>query len=682
MQRRGVNGKPGKRRRTKRPKAPKASSTHASIADLQIQLDGRTRERDEALEQWSATTEVLKVISHSTFDLQTVLTSLLRSAGRLCRAENVQIFLRDGEVYRLAADNGFSPEYQQYAREHPIRPGRNTLVARTALEGKTVYIPDVSADPEYTYGGLKLGGYRTLLGVPLIRDGKCIGVIALTRSKVQPFTGNQIELVTNFAAQAVIAIENTRLLNELHQRTDDLSEALDQQTATSEVLKVISSSAGELQPVFQTMLQNATRICEAHIGILFRYEDGAFTAVSLLGVTPAYAEYLNRGPIRPGSGTGLGRVASTRQTIHIVDTQAENAYAEAEPLRVATAKLGGARTLLNVPMLKDGELIGSIGIYRQEVRPFTDKQVELVSNFAAQAVIAIENARLLNELRQRTADLSKSLEELRTTQDRLVQTQKLALLGQLTAGIAHEIKNPLNFVNNFSSISTELIDELRDALKGVPLDDKGRAEIEELTDTLKSNFDKVVHHGRRADAIVKSMLQHSREGSGEHRVIDINALVEESLNLAWHGARAETQGFEIKLKQSFDSSAGGADVFPQDIRRALLNLIANGFYAATKRRAETNGGDYEPTLAASTRNLGDRVEIRIRDNGTGIAPDVKEKMFEPFFTTKPTGEGTGLGLSISHDVIVKQHAGTIEVDTQPGEFTEIRIVLLRTPAFV
>ena len=224
QRRRGVNGKPGKRRRTKRPKAPKASSTHASIADLQTQLDGRTRERDEALEQWSATTEVLKVISHSTFDLQIVLTSLLRSAGRLCRAENVQIFLRDGEVYRLAADNGFSPECQQYAREHPIRPGRNTLVARTALEAKTVYIPDVSADPEYTYGGLKLGGYRTLLGVPLIRDGKCIGVIALTRSKVQPFTGNQIELVTNFAAQAVIAIENTRLLSELRQ-------SLEQQTA-------------------------------------------------------------------------------------------------------------------------------------------------------------------------------------------------------------------------------------------------------------------------------------------------------------------------------------------------------------------------------------------------------------------------------------------------------------------
>jgi two-component system, NtrC family, sensor kinase len=297
-------------------------------------------------------------------------------------------------------------------------------------------------------------------------------------------------------------------------------------------------------------------------------------------------------------------------------------------------------------------------------------------------VVAIQNARLYENVEARTRELAKSLEELRTTQDRLVQTQKLALLGQLTAGIAHEIKNPLNFVNNFSGISAELIDELRDTLKRVPLDDKTRAEIEELADTLKGNFDKVVHHGRRADAIVKNMLQHSREGSGEHRVIDINALVEESLNLAWHGARAEAQGFEIKLKQSFDPSAGRADVFPQDIRRALLNLIANGFYAATRRRAEINNGDYEPTLTASTKNLGDRVEITIRDNGTGITPDVKEKMFNPFFTTKPTGEGTGLGLSISHDIIVKQHGGSIEVETQPGEFTEIRIILPRVAVSV
>ena len=243
-------------------------------------------------------------------------------------------------------------------------------------------------------------------------------------------------------------------------------------------------------------------------------------------------------------------------------------------------------------------------------------------------------------------------------------------------------KNPLNFVNNFSVVSSELVDELQQSLKDVNLSDTKRGEITELVETVRTNLDKVVHHGKRADAIVKNMLLHSREGSGEHRPVDINALVEESLNLAWHGARAEKQGFEVTLRQSFDPSAGEVDVFPQDIRRALLNVISNGFYAAAKRRVDTNDGDYEPTLAASTKNLGDCVEITIRDNGTGIAPGVKDKIFNPFFTTKPAGEGTGLGLSISHDIIVKQHAGAIEVDTQLGEFTEIRVVLPRAAAFV
>ena len=317
---------------------------------------------------------------------------------------------------------------------------------------------------------------------------------------------------------------------------------------------------------------------------------------------------------------------------------------------------------------------------RSEVRPFTDKQIELLTTFADQAAIAIENVRLFESVEARTRELAKSLEDLRTTQDRLVQTQKLASLGQLTAGIAHEIKNPLNFVNNFSAVSVELIDELRQALSGAHLDNKLRAEISEIADTLQGNLDKVVQHGKRADAIVKNMLLHSREGSGEHRPVDINALVEEGLNLAYHGARAEKQGFNIKLERSFDPNAGEADVFPQDITRVLLNLISNGFYAATKRGAETNGGDYEPTLAAATKNRGDRVEIIIRDNGMGIPADVKEKMFNPFFTTKPAGEGTGLGLSISHDIVVKQHGGSIEVETQPGEFTEIKIVLPRAGA--
>jgi signal transduction histidine kinase len=287
---------------------------------------------------------------------------------------------------------------------------------------------------------------------------------------------------------------------------------------------------------------------------------------------------------------------------------------------------------------------------------------------------------LFENVEARTRELAKSLEDLRTAQDRLVQTQKLASLGQLTAGIAHEIKNPLNFVNNFSGVSTELIDELQDTLSGIAIDQKTRTEINELTDTLRGNLAKVVQHGKRADAIVKNMLLHSREGSGEHRPIDINGLVEESLNLAYHGARAEKPGFTITLQRSLDPTAGEVDVFPQDITRVLLNLISNGFYAATKRKAQGNGGDYEPTLTASTKNLGDRVEISIRDNGTGILPEVKEKLFTPFFTTKPAGEGTGLGLSISHDIVVKQHGGLIEVDTNLGEFTEFRIILPRGAA--
>jgi two-component system NtrC family sensor kinase len=504
----------------------------------------------------------------------------------------------------------------------------------------------------------------------MIRDGQVIGAIVVVRRQPGFFTDAQVQLLKTFADQAGIAIENVRLFNET-------KEALEQQTATADVLKVISRSTFDLQAVLQTLVESAAQLCDADNATITREKNGVFYRAEAYGFSQEFMDFVQDIPIKAEKGSASGRSLLEGRVVHIPDVKADPEYTWVEAQR-----LGEFRTILAVPMLREGVPIGVLTLSRSEVRPFTDKQIELVTTFADQAAIAIENVRLFESVEARTRELAASLEDLRTTQDRLVQTQKLASLGQLTAGIAHEIKNPLNFVNNFSGLSAELIDELQDTLNGISLNDNARVEIRELTDTLKGNLDKVVQHGKRADAIVKNMLLHSREGSGEHRLVDINAIVEESLNLAYHGARAEKQGFNITLQRSLDPAAGEADVFPQDITRVLLNLISNGFYAATKRRAETNGGDYEPTLVAETRSLGDRVEITIRDNGTGVPPEVKEKMFNPFFTTKPAGEGTGLGLSISHDIIVKQHGGSIEVDTQPGEFTEVKIILPRAAVFL
>jgi class 3 adenylate cyclase len=409
MQRRGaVSPVKSRRRNTAKRKARKAARVHESVGDPKQQLDHLKRERDEAVDQQAATSEVLKVISRTSFDLKTVFETLVESASHLCRADKANISLLRGDSIQYVAAIGFSSEAYMLSLGLPV--SRGSISGRCVLEGKTVHVNDLLADPEFTlHKAQKIEGFRTALGVPLLRDGIAIGAMFLSRPTVNPFTQKQIELVTTFADQAVIAIENSRLLNELR-------ESLQQQTATADVLKVISRSTFDLPSVLQTLVESAARLCDADKSIITREKNGVFYRAEAYGFSREFMDHVRDTPVKAERGSGIGRALLEGRVIHILDVKADPDFTFMEH-----QKLGEFRTLLAVPMLREGVPKGIVTLTRSEIRPFTDKQIELATTFADQAAIAIENARLLRELRERTRELEAQSQEVAKLNQQLEQ---------------------------------------------------------------------------------------------------------------------------------------------------------------------------------------------------------------------------------------------------------------------
>ena len=594
-------------------------------------------EQREALEQQTATAEVLQVINASPGDLDAgVRCDAGKGACGCARPRSGTCDLRWRAFPCGRPRRGVPPAYAEYAAQARRRSGRQHPATRS-LHGERRWSTSLDVAGRRYRSAIAMAARSSiwaarapLLCVPLRKDETCSASSAIYRQEVRPFSDKQIALLENFAAQAVIAMENARLLDEIRQRQEELRVTFENMGDGVAMFDETPAS-GRVEPQVPGHPRRARR-CHRASGRPSPNTSATSPSVASIGAGADPEEQVRRLTEQAGQAPAYERTRPDGRVIEIRHNPVP----------------GGGFVLIYADITE---------------RKRNEAEIRAARDAAEEASRTIEAA----------------YRDLKAAQANLIQAEKMASLGQLTAGIAHEIKNPLNFVNNFAALSVDLLSELKEtAAPGfAALTDDQRAEIDDVSAMLTSNLEKITEHGKRADGIVKAMLEHSRGSSAERRMVDLNALIDEALNLAYHGARAQDQSFNITLERDFGEGIAPIEVNPQDMTRVFLNIFSNGFYAATRRAR--NGGDagFVPTLKVTTRDAGEAVEIRVRDNGTGIPADIRDKLFQPFFTTKPTGEGTGLGLSITYDIVTKQHGGTITVDSEVDAFTEFVVTLPR-----